>query len=268
VRTTLPVPTDAELDRAYAGAYRPASGRFAGPGDAILRRSRAALAARLDRISPPGPILDVGAGDGHLLDALGRRGRRAVGLEREPTRDDVRATALSEVEGEWAAVVFWHSLEHLRAPREALAEAAARLRPGGVLVVAAPNAASLQAAAFGERWFALDLPRHLVHLPAPALVGGVQAAGLRVSRVSHARGGQVLFGWLDGLVGSLPGRPGLYDAIRRPEARSRPLSPGRRAATLAAGVALGPLAGAAALAEVALRRGGTVYLEARRPEPA
>src|SRR5688572_14836062 len=33
-----------ELDRAYAGWYRPDEGRFSGPGDALLRRSRGHLA--------------------------------------------------------------------------------------------------------------------------------------------------------------------------------------------------------------------------------
>src|SRR3954470_21581390 len=63
VATTRPWPSDAELEQAYAGFYRPDSGRFSGPGDALLRRSRGTLARRLDRIAPPGPVLDVGAGD-------------------------------------------------------------------------------------------------------------------------------------------------------------------------------------------------------------
>jgi hypothetical protein len=62
----------------------------------------------------------------------------------------------------------------------------------------------------------------------------------------------------------VPGAGDLYDAIRRPEARHEPLGPGRRAATLAAAAALSPLAAAGVLAEVAARRGGSVYLEARR----
>ena len=78
------------------------------------------------------------------------------------------------------------------------------------------------------------------------------------------RGGQVVFGWLHGLVGSLPGGPDLYDAIRRPEARRRPLAPRARLATLAAAAALTPAALALTLIEVGLRRGGTVYVEARR----
>ena len=264
VATTDPWPTDAELDAAYAGFYRPDSGRFAGPGDALLRRSRGTLARRIDRIAPLGRVLDVGSGEGALLDALAATGREAVGLERASTRPDVREAEVGDVEGEWAAVVFWHSLEHLRAPGRALDHAATLLAPGGVLVVAVPNAASLQARAFGDHWFALDVPRHLTHAPAAALVERLRAAGLGIERVSHWRGGQALFGWLHGLTGRVPGAGDLYDAIRRPEARQAALGPGRRAATLAVASALTPVALLATAAEVAARRGGSVYVEARR----
>lgn len=264
VATTDPWPTDSELDAAYEGFYRPDSGRFSGPGDALLRRSRGTLARRIDTIAPPGRVLDVGSGDGALLDALAAAGRDALGLERASTRPDVRDADIEEIGGAFAAVVFWHSLEHLRAPGRALAHAARLLAPGGVLVVALPNAASLQARAFGDRWFALDLPRHLTHVPAAALVGRLGAEGLEVERVSHWRGGQALFGWLHGLTAAVPGTGDLYDAIRRPDARQAPLGPGRRAATLAAATALAPVAALAAAGEVAARRGGSVYVEARR----
>jgi SAM-dependent methyltransferase len=263
--TTLPRPTDADLDAAYGTWYRPAEGRFSGVGDRVLRRSRGALARRLDRRAPAGPILDVGSGDGVLLDALHAAGRAAEGLERESTRADVRAGRVDDVEGGWSAIVFWHSLEHLRAPTDALRAAAARLRPGGLLVIAIPNFGSLQAAAFGARWFALDLPRHLVHVPARSLLSLLREEGLHVERVSQLRGGQVVFGWLQGLVGLLPSRPDLYDAIRRPDARRRPLGPGRRAAIVAAAAVVWPVAVAAAGIEALLRRGGSVYVEARRP---
>ena len=262
--TTAPWPTDAELDAAYGAWYRPPTGRFSGVGDVILRRFRGRLAQRLDRIAPPGPILDVGAGDGVLIDALRARGRAAVGLERNPVRADLRAGDIASLEGPYAAIVFWHSLEHLRAPGEALRRAADLLMPGGVLVVSLPNVESWQARAFGDRWFALDLPRHLVHVPAPALIARIESLGLRVQRTSHLRGGQVVFGWLHGLTGALPGHPDLYAAIRRPEARDRPLSPERRATTLAAAATLFPVAAAAAGAEAAAGHGGTIYVEARK----
>jgi SAM-dependent methyltransferase len=263
VATADPWPSPQELDDAYGGWYRPPSGRFGGLGDAVLRRSRAALAGRLDRIAPPGRVLDVGAGEGALLDGLRRRGREATGLERTASRPDVAERGLEEVEGKWAAIVFWHSLEHLPEPAVALERAVRLLAPRGVIVIAVPNSDSLQARAFGDRWLALDPPRHLVHLTGGALRGRLEELGLGIDRVSHLRGGQVVFGWLDGLVGSLPGRPRLYDAIRRREARSAPVPPRARAATLAAAALLLPVALAASAAELLVRRGGSFYVEAR-----
>jgi SAM-dependent methyltransferase len=266
-QTTDPMPSSEELAAAYGEWYRPEEGRFSGIGDTILRRLRGRGAARLDRIAPPGPILDVGCGDGTLIDALQARGRRAIGLERESGRDDVLDLDISEVQGdgEYAAVVFWHSLEHLPDPRGAVRHALRLLEPGGVVVIAVPNVASLQARLFGDGWLALDLPRHLVHLSDRALADGVSEVGFEVEHTSPVRGGQIVFGWLHGLVGFVPGAPDLYDAVRRPEARNRPMSGAGRLYALGAAALLLPIAVPAALVESATGHGGTAYVEARRP---
>lgn len=264
VGNTVPWPTDAELELAYAGAYRPQAGRFSGPGDKVLAWSRGRLAGRIDALAPPGAVLDVGAGDGTLVRALRAAGRDAEGLDTHASGDGVRQGAITDETGPFAAVVFWHSLEHLREPGAALDAAARTLSPAGVLVVAVPNAASLQAKLFGARWLALDPPRHLTHLAPGPLAARLRASGLEVERVSHWRGGQVVFSMLDGLVGCLPGHPSLYDAVRRPEARFAALPGWRRLAVLAAGAALLPIALVASAFEIAVRRGGTIHVEARR----
>lgn len=264
VATTDPWPSEKELQHAYGTWYRPESGRFGLIGDALLRRSRALLAGRLDRIAPPGPVLDVGAGDGVLIDALQRRGRKAIGLERDSRRADVLDDPLERIDGEWAAIVFWHSLEHLPQPGEAIRETARLLVRGGVVAIAVPNAASLQARAFGDRWLHLDPPLHLVHLPERALTARLEDCGFEVERVSHVRAGQIVIGWLDGLVGALPGDLRLYQALRRTEAQSGAQTGVRRAVAVAAGVALLPLALVGSGVEIAARRSGTVYVEARR----
>ena len=264
--TTVPIPTPSELEAAYARWYRPAGGRFPMGGDRLLRSLRGRIARWVDEMSPPGPVLDVGCGDGAMLDALHRRGRSATGLERHSNRPDVRPATLAECEGGWAAIVLWHALEHLPAPRQAIADAARRLAPGGILVVAVPNYSSLQAKAFGVRWLHLDLPRHLSHLTAEGLLRSLPIEGLVLVDVSYLRGGQVAFGWLHGLVGLLPGHPDLYQSVRRSVARER----GRvraRWAVLGAAAVLSPVAVLAAGMEVVLRRGGTVCLVARRPAP-
>jgi SAM-dependent methyltransferase len=269
VATTSPWPSDEQLGAAYADWYRPTSGRFSGLGDKVIRRTRSALADRLHRILPPGPVLDVGAGDGTLVQAFVRRGREAVGLEPYASQPQphIRKAELEEVDGSWSAVIFWHSLEHLRSPARALSHAAGLLAPGGTLIVAVPNATSLQARAFGDRWLALDVPRHLVHLSPQALLAKIESLGLRVERVSYLRGGQVVFGWVHGFVGKLPGHPDLYDAIRRGEARQAAQSPAFRLYAFAAAAAALPFALAATAVEVAARAAGTIYVEARR-EPA
>jgi SAM-dependent methyltransferase len=264
VATTSPWPSDEQLDDAYGDWYRPDDGRFGSVGDALLRRTRSTLAKRIDRLAPSGRVLDVGAGDGTLVGALRARGRDAIGLERHAHGPHMQAGELADVTGTWAAVVFWHSLEHLREPGDALAHAARLLMPGGLLVVALPNIASRQAARFGDRWLALDLPRHLVHVPAEALLRKLDELGLQVGRVSHLRGGQVAFGWAHGFVAELPGHRDLYDAIRSSAARAQPMSIGRRLLTVLAGAVVAPAAVIATIIEVAGRRGGTVYAEARR----
>jgi len=266
-QTTDPAPDAAELEAAYGDWYRPADGakRYHLGGDAFLGRSRALLAGRLDAAAPPGPILDVGAGDGSLLDALTARGRRVTGLERGAMRADFVDLPIEDIEGDdsWAAVVFWHSLEHLPHPREAIRQAARLLVPGGVVVVAVPNVDSIQARLFGDRWLHLDLPRHLVHLRTASLREGLERDGFTVGEVSNLRGGQNVIGWLDGLVALLPGGLDFYQAMRKPEARKHPMTRAQQILAIAAGVALAPVAILGTLVEAASGRGGIVYVEAQ-----
>ncbi len=262
VGLTVPYPTAAHLHQAYGTWYRPDSGRFVGAGDWLLAAFRGRTAHWVHRTSPKGPILDVGAGSGEMLDVFHRAGRTALGLERRSSRPDVRAGTIAESGDGWAAIVMWHSLEHLPNPRGSLKEAALRLRNGGLLVVAIPNAASIQCRVFGPHWLHLDLPRHLTHLSKDQLVAALEEDGLTVLMVSHVRGGQVVFGWIHGLVGRFPGHPDLYQALRQVQARE---SKARIMPAIAAAVLVAPLALLLAGLEILLRRGGTICVVARRP---
>ena len=219
---------------------------------------------------PAGPVLDVGCGDGALLDALRARGRDAVGLERAAVRADVRAQELTEFTGAGRGVGRGRLLALARAPARSPGPRSTGprscSRPAGWWWSRYPTGPAGRLGGSGARWFALDLPRHLVHVPAAALLDALRARGLRIERVSYWRGGQVMFGWLQGLVGSLPGRPDLYDAIRVPAAQRRRLS-GRSPAQRywLPAWRWRPLPRVLAASEVAARAGGTVYVEARRP---
>ena len=77
------------------------------------------------------------------------------------------------------AVVLWHVLEHLTDPTKTLVEVERLLRPGGTLLVGVPNFGSFEARLCQDKWFHLDVPRHLAHFTPDSLVKALEQAGLR-----------------------------------------------------------------------------------------
>ncbi|MDX6573708.1 MAG: hypothetical protein QOC86_2864 [Gaiellales bacterium] len=147
---------------------------------------------RLRLIGPLPPeqrVIEVGAGRGRLVGALRSLGHDAVGIEpskassAEAQAQGLPVSALSLeqatfADGEADLVVMWHVLEHLEAPAQALGRARNWLRPGGELVVAVPNLASLQARIGGDRWFHQDVPRHRTHFTGDGLSTLLRRCGL------------------------------------------------------------------------------------------
>jgi len=64
-------------------------------------------------------------------------------------------------DGAFDAITMWDVLEHLHEPLASLREIRRILRPGGVLFVRVPNAASYVARMCGRYWSGYDLPRHM-----------------------------------------------------------------------------------------------------------
>jgi 2-polyprenyl-3-methyl-5-hydroxy-6-metoxy-1,4-benzoquinol methylase len=195
---------------ADAGAPRQplrVSQRLCALGETARRRTRERLAARIARVAPPGPVLDVGSGDGLLLDALRATGRLttgiAAGAPAGAVRAGVREADITELGGRYAAIVFWQSLGRLRAPADAIDHAAALLKPGGLLAIAQPSTRRLQARALGERLVAPGAPRHRVLIPPQALVARLAALGLQVDRIESLVDLPAPGAWLQGVLGGL-----------------------------------------------------------------
>lgn len=154
---------------------------------AVLERDRAAL-ERLLRRGAGGPLLDVGAGAGLLLEAALRLGLEASGLElsrpgAERIRRRLGATVLEVSledaplpEGSLGIVTFSHSLEHLARPLTALRAAHRALRPGGMVHIAVPNYGSAKrfAAGGGTPWI---FPGHVSYFTRRTLARALGAAG-------------------------------------------------------------------------------------------
>jgi SAM-dependent methyltransferase len=178
-RQTEPMPADAVLERAYAGA---ASEDYIGEEAGQRETARRAL-ARIEAFLEPAPIpdnggprhrtlLDLGCWVGFLLAEAETRGWSAVGVEpsqfasayaRERLGLDVRTGELLTTPlplHDFDAIVMGDVIEHLPRPAEALARIAALLRPGGILWMALPDAGSLVARGMRARWWSV-IPTHV-----------------------------------------------------------------------------------------------------------
>jgi SAM-dependent methyltransferase len=213
-------------------------------------------------------LLDIGCGDGTFLLAARREGWTVAGTEMNPSiaRDAglqvwngiEEASALAP----YACVTLWHSLEHMRAPRDLIGQATHLLEPGGTMLVAVPNAEGLQAEVFGPKWFHLDVPRHLFHFGPRSLSGVLDAAGLEVTRTFHLEMELELFGWTQSALNWVFSEPNIFfhQLTGRPS-RAGALS---KSANLAAGVLLTALATPLAAAAPLAAKGAILVIAARK----
>ena len=197
---TSPQPAIEEI-----GAYYPA-GYYGNPDDRrfpplVETLQRALYAQRVRMVesvagTTRGRVLDVGCGRGLLLDAFRRRGWQPQGTElsdqaaryaRKVAGIPVETGRLEEIgfpENYFDAVTMWHVLEHVHDPRVLLAEVSRILKPGGVLLVGVPNFSGLEARIFRDKWFHLDVPRHVTHLTKSTLKQALHENGLQDRRWS------------------------------------------------------------------------------------
>jgi len=187
-----------------------------------------ALLARIERWGPPGRFLDVGCSIGTSLLAAGRRGWEPAGIElARPAAEYGRSEWGLAIRTEELAragfpaerfdlVWLHHTLEHLAAPLETLAEARRVLRPGGRLFLAVPNHGGLKALLFGRKWSYGVTFEHLSLFSRRTLARLVRRAGFEPREAwtpSHREDPRLLHDAMDrlGLLGWLMRRCGRRD---------------------------------------------------------
>jgi 2-polyprenyl-3-methyl-5-hydroxy-6-metoxy-1,4-benzoquinol methylase len=162
-------------------------------------------------VAPPARLLEVGPSWGAFCLLAKRSGFDVEAIEMDPaccdflrTRigipvvcsdDEVRALERVRPPNVIAA---WHVLEHLPDPWRVLEAAAARLQPGGVLILALPNPQAFQFRVLGRFWTHVDAPRHLHLIPPALLRRKAAAAGLTQELCTTTDRGSLgwnRFGW-------------------------------------------------------------------------
>jgi SAM-dependent methyltransferase len=121
---------------------------------------------------PAGRLLDVGCGNGSMLQRLSEFGWQVEGVDFDPDAvQQARARGLSVRLGalhdqaypdeRFDAITMSHVVEHVHDPLALLRECHRILTAGGRLALVTPNADSLGHTLFGAAWRGLEPPRHL-----------------------------------------------------------------------------------------------------------
>ncbi len=158
--------------------------------------------------APSGNLLDVGCGSGAYGASLLRLGWRVDGVEPDQTAAErarqaglqVQACTIQEAKlpnSKYDVITFWHVLEHLDDPVDALRHVLPALRTDGILLIEVPNWSGIIARLTGRYWFHLDLPRHRLHFTPASLTLALRQAGYQISRLQHIPNPHGLAGAID-----------------------------------------------------------------------
>lgn len=144
---------------------------------------------------PPGSrVLDIGCGEGLLVELLQEAGLQVVGVEPSRTASErARAAGLEvvtgyfphpDVPGPFAAVNVSHVMEHLPDPHGFLAAVAA-VAAGGVVLFSQTNYRGLLPRIIGRRWYAWVPGEHFWHFTPRGLRRMLEGRGWRVLEVRY-----------------------------------------------------------------------------------
>src|SRR5512140_189471 len=218
---TVPQPSD--LDRYYQERYYGKRHGFTSRY-CVKRRLRFVAAAVPD--GKGRRLLDIGCGDGSFLLAAQEAGWDVMGTERNPVMAhdaglDVEESLDRVTEsGTFDCVTLWHTLEHMRDIPFTLSNVARLLKPGGKMVVAVPDFGGLQARIFGPKWLHADVPRHLYHFDAKALLYCLSIGGFSVRKKWHQEFEYDLLGWSQSALNFLMSQPNVFfDFLRGKQGR-------------------------------------------------
>jgi SAM-dependent methyltransferase len=138
--------------------------------------------------------LDVGFGEGGMLEVASRLGWLSYGTEISPAAIEfgkrrawmVTTDAKSDprfIKQGFDVITMVELIEHLAEPMALLREAAQLLRPGGLLYITTPNANSLNRRVLGLKWSVLSPPEHVAIWSAHGLCRALTATGFKTKRL-------------------------------------------------------------------------------------
>lgn len=144
-------------------------------------------------------VLELGCATGGFLNSLRTKGWELYGVEpaeapatyaRQELDLNIFCGTLEEASfpsNYFDAIFAWHVVEHLSNPMATMKEMNRILKSDGCLAFSIPNAGSWEFYLFRDRWYGLDLPRHLFHFTLTSIKNAIEKADFRVQKVFYQR---------------------------------------------------------------------------------
>lgn len=157
-----------------------------------LKREANALRFMMLGDEKPGRLLDVGCGGGRFLRRMQKRGWQVAGtdFDEQAANKVTRRYGIKTHVGDlpqcklpaesFDAITLSQAIEHLYDPVSTLRECLRILKPGGLLVMTTPNAASIGATEFGASWRGWEAPRHLQLFTVDSLLKLTRQTGFEI----------------------------------------------------------------------------------------
>jgi len=135
-----------------------------------------------------GRLLEVGCGDGAMLDSMAKGGWQVAGVDFDERAVQIaRSRGLTVYQGgltdqnfpddSFDAIVMNHVIEHVLDPRALLRECKRVMAKGGLAVAITPNVDGWLHQLYGQDWRGLEPPRHLHLFSAVSLAKLASTAG-------------------------------------------------------------------------------------------
>jgi len=209
---TQPVPGNlgAYYDASYHGGRHSFTARY-------CAQRRVRLLTQIAGAGKGRSILDVGCGDGTFLLHARNAGWNVAGTEMNASLARSAGLAVEtdltavEKRAPFDCITLWHSLEHMQDAHATIDFSRKLLNPRtGLLLLAVPDAGGFQARCFGDRWFHLDVPRHLHHFTYQSLQKLLDSTGFNLLRSWHQEFEYDLLGWTQSILNRLLPTPNLF----------------------------------------------------------
>ncbi|MFA8298658.1 MAG: class I SAM-dependent methyltransferase [Hyphomicrobiales bacterium] len=128
----------------------------------------------ITKIKKEGKILDIGCATGELLNFFQQNKWETLGIEPDPDARNLAETNynldvreeedIANLEDKsFDVITMWHVLEHVANLQERAERLSQLVKDDGLVVIAVPNIDSWDAKHYGDKWAAIDVPRHLYH---------------------------------------------------------------------------------------------------------